>query len=108
MKQRWMRVLSFILVLAMVFSIVPVLGQTVSAQEASAYQTIQEVVDGNRFQAETLAQEDEVVFLVELEEQPPLGHRTSGPDPAAVCRESEGFRPTQHHTAAECDGCQNP
>lgn len=72
MKQRWMRVLSFVLVLAMVFSIVPVLGQTVSAQEAPAYQTIQEVVDGNRFQVETLAQEDEVVFLVELEEQPLL------------------------------------
>ncbi len=72
MKNRWKRTLSFALVLAMVLSMVPALGQTVFAQEAPAYETIQEVLDNSRFQQDVPQTEDEVVFLVELEEQPIL------------------------------------
>ena len=72
MKNRWKRTLFFALVLAMVLSMVPVLGQTVFAQEAPAYETIQEMLDNSRFHHDIPQAEDEVVFLVELEDQPIL------------------------------------
>ncbi len=72
MNNRWKRTLSLVLVLTMVLTMVPGLGQAVFAQAPTTYETIQEVLDNSRFQQPVPQAEDEVVFLVELEDQPIL------------------------------------
>ncbi len=72
MQHKWKRTLSLLLVLAMVFTMVPVLGQTVLAKEEPNYETIQQLLDRSTFQQETQNGDDEVVFLVELDQKPLL------------------------------------
>ncbi len=72
MQHKWKRILSLLLVLAMVIPMVPVLGQTVLAKEEPDYETIQQLLDRSTFQQETHGSDDEVVFLVELDQEPLL------------------------------------